>query len=79
MGPRGLRPPSLDGEHRLLTMDMQEKLSCRVFNKLLPMSSDKSVTDVPGLDLAEPRPSGAVTSEIFTRTLTVAVRRNRHA
>jgi hypothetical protein len=30
--------------------DVQEKPLCAVFNKLLPMSSDKSVTDVPGLD-----------------------------
>ena len=41
---------TLDGEHRSLTMDIQEKAPCAVFNELLPMSSDKSVTHVPGLD-----------------------------
>src|SRR5271169_1383980 len=40
-----------NGEHRSHTMDMQEKPPCAIFNKVLPMSSDKSVIHVPGLDL----------------------------
>ena len=42
------RGEPFDGEHRSLTIELQEKPPGMGFNNLLPMFPDRSVTHVPG-------------------------------